>query len=558
MSIADVIACLQRGDAAGADARLAEIIAREPRNAEALNLRAVLKQQRGDLAGALSDIDAAVAIDPKQPTAHFNRGNLLLAARRFEDAAAAFARAVELAPHDAAAWVHKAAAERQAGRDADAAESCVQALHHEPNNLAALNDGAAALGRLERFDEALALIDRLIALKSRSASAHTNRGKILVGLERWGDAVAAYRQALDCDAQHAPAWNNLGVALARVGRYAEAIEAYDRAAQSPATHFDQGHPVFNKSVSLLLLGEYARGFKAYAQRFAAGAVPRSPCADAAPEWDGAKIDGPLRIWSEQGVGDQLMFLRLLPLVFERTPNVVIDSDPRLAAMLRRAYPQLANIVAPHATHEAAAQIAMGDLARVLDIAPDMIATLPVTISASADTVARLRAKYEALAQGRPIIGIAWASPKASLARLKSAAIEHWGDLLSQPYYFVSLQYGDASSDIAAARGQFGCDIHVDDAVDQMRSIEDFAAQIAALDHIVTISNTTAHVAGAIGARCLVMLPPARGLTWYWGLEGERMPWYPNLRLVRGAPGASWSDLIGAATAQLAVDLGAKA
>lgn len=50
--------------------------------------------------------------------------------------------------------------------------------------------------------------------------------------------------------------------------------------------------------------------------------------------------------------------------------------------------------------------------------------------------------------------------------------------------------------------------------------------------MVTTSNTTAHIAGALGVPCLVLLPRTRPVLWYWGYRGERTPWYPSLRLLR--------------------------
>jgi hypothetical protein len=247
----------------------------------------------------------------------------------------------------------------------------------------------------------------------------------------------------------------------------------------------------------------------------------------------------------------------LPLVLARTARVVVDCDPRLASMLRRAHPGLAGILAPNAPCAGvAAQIAMGDLPRVLQLTAREIAALPIVLGADAEKMQSLRAKYQEKAQGRAIIGIAWASPKAKYARAKGAALEHWGALLSRGHFFVSLQYGDADAEIEAARARFGADIYCDPDVDQMRSIEDFATQIAALDHVVSVSNTTVHVAGAIGARCVVLTPPGRGLHWYWGLQGATTPWYPSLRLVRRPFGAPWDEEIAAAAALVEGDLGA--
>lgn len=544
MSVAEASLCVRRGDWAGAEAAVMRALEANPRDADAWNIQAMLRHQRGDMAGALDALSQQVAAAPNDVAAHFNRATLLHQQGRLEEAVHGYARALELEPRDVVAWVSRAGAEHALGRHEDAAHSSLQALEIDPKNPTALNDGAAALGRLGRFEEALALFDRLVKLTPDAAPAHTNRGKVLSELGRFEDACAAYELALQHNPKHAPAWNNLGVARAALGRFDEAIAAYEQASQGENQHFDAGHPVFNKATALLMKGDYARGFALYAQRFAAGAAPAPPRVEQALPWTGKRIEGLLRIRGEQGVGDQLLFTRLLPLALETTPRVAIDCDPRIAGLLRRAYPQVEAVLGPNETcAEAQSHIAMGDIAGVLQLAPERIAALPIVLKADETKVAALEAKYRQMAKGRPVVGIAWASPRAKLARSKSAGLEHWGALLREPYFFVSVQYGDDRADIDAAHSAFGCDIYHDDGVDQMRSMEDFAAQLAALDHIVTISNTTAHVAGALGSRALVLAPPGHGLHWYWGAEGERTVWYPSLEIVRRKLGEPWQDQI---------------
>ncbi len=547
MSAAEASLCIRRGDWAGAEAAVTRALAANPADADALNILAMVRHQRGDISGALDALSQQVAAAPKDVAAHFNRATLLHQQGRLEEAVHGYARTLALEPRDVVAWISRAQAERALGRHEDAARSCAEALEIDPKNPDALNDGAAALGRLGRFDEALALFDKLVKLTPEAAPAHTNRGKVLTELGRFEDACAAYEQALKHSPKHAPAWNNLGVAFAALGRYDDAISAYEQASLGELQHFEAGHPVFNKAAALLVQGDYARGFAHYAQRFAAGTTPAPPRVETALPWIGVRIEGLLRIRGEQGVGDQLLFTRLLLLVLERTPRVAIDCDPRIAGLLKRGYPQIEAVLAPKEMRsDVTAHVAMGDLAGLLQVTPERIAALPIVLKADETKAAALKAKYQQLANGRPVVGVAWAAPLAKLKRSKSAALAHWSALLREPYFFVSLQYGDDRADIDAARALFGCDIHHDDSIDQMRSIEDFAAQLAALDHIVTISNSTAHIAGALGLQALVLTPPTHGLHWYWGAEGAHTPWYPSLTLVRRALGAAWEGQVAAA------------
>jgi hypothetical protein len=93
-------------------------------------------------------------------------------------------------------------------------------------------------------------------------------------------------------------------------------------------------------------------------------------------------------------------------------------------------------------------------------------------------------------------------------------------------------------------------IHTDDIIDQFKDLDAFAAQVAALDHVISVSNTTVHMAGALGVDCIVMPPPARGRLWYWSIEGDTTPWYQSVRIVRRALSETWTDQVARAAALL--------
>ena len=78
----------------------------------------------------------------------------------------------------------------------------------------------------------------------------------------------------------------------------------------------------------------------------------------------------------------------------------------------------------------------------------------------------------------------------------------------------------------------GVEIYQDPEIDPMGDLDDFFAQVAALDLVISTSNTTVHVAGSQNIPCWVLLPWGRGALWYWFLERSDSPWYPSVRLYR--------------------------
>jgi ADP-heptose:LPS heptosyltransferase len=84
-------------------------------------------------------------------------------------------------------------------------------------------------------------------------------------------------------------------------------------------------------------------------------------------------------------------------------------------------------------------------------------------------------------------------------------------------------------------------ILIDRSVDQLSDIDVFAAQIAALDLVITIDNSTAHLAGALGVPVWLLLPYAAD--WRWLDAGEKSAWYPTMRLFRQPKLRDWQSVI---------------
>ena len=127
----------------------------------------------------------------------------------------------------------------------------------------------------------------------------------------------------------------------------------------------------------------------------------------------------------------------------------------------------------------------------------------------------------------------------------------WAPLLSRSgATFVSLQYGDRASELASFRSVHGITLHYWE--DAVVDLDDFAAQIEALDLVISVANTTVHFAGALN-KDVWTLAPAQP-SWRWQLEREDSPWYPSMRILRQGWDEPWSAVLGRATADLDVRL----
>jgi hypothetical protein len=237
---------------------------------------------------------------------------------------------------------------------------------------------------------------------------------------------------------------------------------------------------------------------------------------------------------------------------------VVEVDARLVPLFARSFAR-AEVVArrtPPEAHpapgEVELQVALGSLCRWRRRKAASFASPRAYLAADAAKVAVIRARYRDVLGPGFKVGIAWRSKTPRWGTVKSAPLAAWAPLLreeQQGVRFVNLQYGEVAADLARIEREFGVRVFDDAEIDQMASLDDFAAQVAALDLVISISNTTVHMAGALGCEVWTMVPFVPD--WRWQLGREDTLWYPRMRLFRQpAPGA-WEPVLAAAAQALA-------
>jgi len=528
---------------------------------------------------------APVATIPDAATATpYRRGLELRSAGRHREALAAFQAAID-AQHDfAEAHLHAARAHRDLGELEDASDRYTLALTFDPGLTGARLDLATLLTERSAMDEAIALLEEAVeadlaelAIFSRLAKLQKHRGEPQAAravferaLERlpdepvlhvnfgmlWlghlGDPVRAethFMRALFLRPGFDAAQANLGVALQDQGRFDEAIALYER---SIAVRPEPAEYRWNRAIALLALGRFDEGWDDYELRKRRPDARRLHKAFKLPDWDGSPLEGRgILVYAEQGVGDEIMFASCLAEVVAQAGQCVIECDARLAPLFARAFPQ-ATIA-----HRADAkrnwrdlhpglelQSANGSLPRFLRRNADAFPQHAGYLRADADSVAAWRARLATSGRGRRI-GLSWrAGTVSTRGPLRSMTLEALAPLFALPdTRFVVLQR-DLREDerTVLARHDNVLVLEVPDDLDALASL------VGALDLLVAVPGTLVHLAGALGAPAWV--PLTRYPEWRYGVTGERMPWYPSVRLFRQGE-AGWPGVVAQLRDQLA-------
>lgn len=521
----------------------------EPDNAAAWASRGGALMATGRADTAILSFGRSVRLDPFGVEALNNLGNALVAQGRPELAKSVLRRAVILGPDNPQPYNNLGAVLVETGAIDEALVACARALALHPDNPEGENNLGNALMELGRTEEAMAAFRRALALHPAFPEACTNLSGALIDRGACRDAALACRRAIIVQPDDAKAYNNLGNALRGAGALAEAARAFHQALLLAP---EDAEIHYNASAVLLKQGRLREGWAEFEWR---KHTERSSFRNAplpGPEWNGGPLDGrTLLLYAEQGYGDVLQFVRYVPTVAARAGGTVV----------LRVYPPLVRLLAD--LPGGAAVVSSEDPLPAYDChlplmsLPERLGTVLETIPAAvpylAATPLAVQRWRDRLA-GFPgcKVGIAWAGDPRTRERgahlmdqRRSLPLAAFGDVLRIPgICWVSLQKGAAADQ--ARTPPAGTTVL--DMTDEIGDFADTAALIAALDLVVSVDTSVAHLAGALG-KPVWILSRFDGC-WRW-LEGRSdSPWYPSARLYRQAAWGDWAPVL----VQLAADL----
>ncbi len=512
-------------------------------DAQALLRLGIARAEQGCRAEAIRHLEAALRVSPDFAAAHYNLGVALAEERRPDEAVEHFRQALRLDPRYALAHYALGNVLASQGQREEAVACYRKALESKPDYGEAYNNLGLALIDAGRAGEAAVMLRQGVRLRPQAAEAHNNLGLALAALGRFAEAETCYHEALRLHPRYAEAHNNLASALQAAGRHEEALASYEVALwfqpQSASVHW-------NRSLAWLQLGDYERGWAEYEWRWKRErSVPRRL---PQPAWDGSPPEGrTLLVYMEQGLGDQIQFLRYVPLVQQQGGRVVVECPASLVPLFATC-PGIDQLVAeksplpPFDVHAA-----LLSLPHLLGTRLDTVPAKVPYLSADAGRVASWRRVLEGIPGFR--VGIAWqGNPRHPWDRHRSVPLDRFAPLAQVPgVRLISLQKGAGTEQLRGV-GEGMPVVTLPDDRDADGAFLDTAAVVAQLDLVVTADTALAHLAGALGVPVWVAVSALSD--WRWLLDREETPWYPTMRLFRQTALGDWAPVFARMAAEL--------
>jgi tetratricopeptide (TPR) repeat protein len=520
---------------------IGQALALDPDDADALGSLAASFLEDGRIESAIPYLRRVAELRPDSVEDLHRVGQAQEKVGDWEEAQAAYRRALALDP--SAAELHCSLARLLYKKEAfaEAAETCRRALAAHPHDVDLHNQLGRALTDLRQYDAAREAFQRALALQPDSAQAIDGLGIIFESSGDLAAAAASYQHAAELDEKWTVARIHLGNIYVQRGEWEKAVVCFERVRQ---LHPDSAEAHSFLGLIHLQQGKLALGWPEYEYRWKTLYGLRQRRKFTPPLWKGEPLRGSrILLHPEQGLGDNLQFVRYVPLVAARGGKVILQVPPRL----RRLFASTPGAEQVVSTGEAipgfdwqcpllSLPLAFGTELNTIPAAVPYIHADPVQAE-----LWRKRLRGNALR-----IGLAWGgNAQHPYDRWRSIALELLAPLTKIPgAAFYSLQIGEPAAQIK----ELGSRVRLVDLQNEQQDFADTAAIVANLDLVISIDSAVAHLAGAMGKPVWILLH--KSSDWRWMLDREDSPWYPTARLFRQSTLGNWQDVVASAEREL--------
>ena len=531
-----------------------EILDKNPKDSRAWHMRGYIAVQLKELERAVEYISRAIELKPNVYSMHINLGSTLALLGHFDQAEAVQKKAIEINPRGTEAYFALGNCLRAKGQYYEAEAAYLEALQIKPDSVESLEMLARNAEDMRDHDKALDYALRAIEQNSDHKDCHTMAGNNYIRRRDYDLALTHYSAALKIDPKDATANSNLGLLFTRTAEYERSVAAYKRALSLSQDDPKARHGL---SLALLILGRLSEGWKHYSARLELPAHRLGARPMSSPRILGKPHGLRTLAWADEGIGEQIMFASLIPEITKDCASLSLECDERLTPLMRRTFPNLDLISRrspPHPKFHANydGQFCLSNAAEWYRPNFDSFAHQKGYLSADAKLTRDLRHRYQKSRPSKPLIGISWRSKdQIKISSEKSLALKNWGPLLCVPgATFVNLQYGNYIKEISEVETSHSVSIISDNEIDPLYNLDAFASQVAAMDLIITTSNATAHMAGALNVPVWTLVPKGFGAMWHWFLDRNDSPWYPSMSLIRQVQQNDWGPVIDQASSML--------
>ena len=475
----------------------------------------------------------------------------------YVSAADHFIRALEMSPLNERYYNALGLSMYKLGQFQAAIDCFSQSIRFNEKYLEPYINCANALIKKNLYTEALQLLDHAIIHDPNSYAAYSNRGNILVILRELDDSILDFNKCIELNPAQAEGFLHRGIAFKHLANYQQALMDFSYALEldpfnikallnlanlyldcnepdksisyfNSALKINPHHPEahFQKSLCLLQMGFFIEAWQEYEWRWQRPQKSSSYLKSSKNLLKPGQRVHRLLIWSEQGIGDEIMFACQFPLLYQLADVIIIQAEPRLMSIFSFSFPNYKFISRDNSIPEDDydAHLPIGNLCQHFLTSKNKFLELKNIYLYSPD---QFRFKFNSeLKSNKKFCGISWKSYAKEFGLDKSIALNDFLRRLDRDnLQLINLQYGDCEIELKAAESLFNISIFRPE-FDLTKDFTALAALISECDQVISVSNSMLHLAAALGKECQLML--SKHKDWRWSLDPHQILWYKNL------------------------------
>lgn len=391
----------------------------------------------------------------------------------------------------------------------------------------------------KQYDLAKSFYNQSIDINDKNCDTYTLLGDNYLAVDDFNNAKFNYNKSLQIKSNNKMALNNLASLYYFKGNVKEAEKIYELSLKFNKNNYD-GY--YNLAQCQLAQANFTDGWINYKYRWFASQFNSPKLNINVPKFNLKKEKKNLLIWSEQGVGDQILFLRFLKDLEPYVNNLFIKIDSRLHQIIVRLYPKIKFLVKQNDNKNEVIdyQIPIGNLGELF-VKDTSYLFKNSTSYLTSDYIITNELKNIFQTRKKFICGLSWISKNEDIGDKKSISLEILKPILSiKNIEFLDLQYSNTNVERDRFFKNSGIKINKIEKIDNYNDLNGITSLIDICDFVITVSNTNAHLSGALGKETFLLLPKGKGKLWYWSSHKDKCYWYNSIQIIEQKTINSWN------------------
>jgi len=453
----------------------------------------------------------------------------------FKEAILCFESILKLHPNYSKAWTEIGLTLIEMNQLQSAILNLNKAIEIDSTDTTPLLAKGIALQKLYMHEEAINTFDDALHINPLLTEAFVNKGVSLNAISNFDEARYCFESAIKIDAYFDIAWSNLGITCNCLKKYDEAILCFTKAININENN-KEAH--YGLSYSYFQQNNFNNAWKEFEFRWETPKMIKQKFVTKKPEWKGICDNQRLYLRPEQGLGEQILFSSVFNELQNSSVKLLASTNNKLLTVFKRSFPKINFIeISNDDLQEFDEYTAFGSAIRYFrKSAKDFTKCKFPYLFVNPDNISKFKQDY---AKSNILsVGVSWNSYNKEIGSYKSIPNFHIEKLITEfsDFNWINLQNSQVHSNNSSL---YSSNLRTINEFDTFNDIDSLISLIYTCDLIITCSNTTAHLAGALNKKTLLLLPYANGKLWYWQNNGVNSLWYPSIRLINQNNPLDW-------------------